>query len=95
MGMTKDDHKYMENTEGLIDYNINNIVAEQIKEIVTGDYHTIKQGDKECRLFKSLANRRLVESGETFDEYKLRLKINAKMIKEQKKGIYESSTHNV
>lgn len=75
--------------------DINDIVADQIKEIVTGDYYTIKQGDKECRLFKSLANRRLVESGETFDEYKLRLKINAKMIKEQKKGIYESSTHNI
>lgn len=93
--MTKEDHKFMENSESLIDYDINNVIAEQVKEIVTGDYHTIKQGDKECRLFKSLVNRRLVESGETFDEYKLRLKINAKMIKEQKKGIYEPSTNNV
>lgn len=71
--------------------DINDIVADQIKEIVTGNYHTIKQGDQECRLFKSLVNRRLVESGETFDEYKLRLKINAKMIKEQKKGVYEKT----
>lgn len=69
--------------------DINNIVAEQVKEILTADYHIIKQGDKECRLFKSLSNRRLVESGETFDEYKLRLKINAKMVKQQKKGTYE------
>jgi hypothetical protein len=66
--------------------DINDIVADQIKEIVTGDYHTIKMGDKECRLFKSLANRRLGELGETFDEYKLRLKINTKMLKEHKRG---------
>jgi|Laugrespbdmm15dd_1035085.scaffolds.fasta_scaffold06757_6 hypothetical protein len=66
--------------------DINDIVADQIKEIVTGDYHTIKMGDKECRLFKSLANRRLDELGETFDEYKLRLKINTKMLKEHKRG---------
>lgn len=69
--------------------DINDIVADQLKEIISGDYHTIKQGDQECRLFKSLANRRLDELGETFDEYKLRLKINTKMIKEQKKGFYE------
>lgn len=75
--------------------DINNIVADQIKEIITGDYHTIKMGDQECRLFKSLANRRLIDQGETFDEYKLRLKINAKMIKEQKKGFYESSRSNI
>ena len=93
--MTKNDHKYMENTEGLIDYDINNIIAEQVKEIVTGNYHTIKQGNLQCRLFKSLANRRLVESGETFDEYKLRLKINAKMIKEHKKVISGTSGSNI
>jgi hypothetical protein len=69
--------------------DINNIVADQIKEIISGDYHTIKMGDQECRLFKSLANRRLNELGETFDEYKLRLKINAKMLKQHKRGNYE------
>ncbi len=71
--------------------DINDIVADQIKEIVTGDYHTIKMGDQECRLFKSLANRRLDELGETFDEYKLRLKINAKMLKEHKRGSVNSN----
>lgn len=69
--------------------DINEIVAEQLKEIVTGDYHLIKQGDQECRLFKSLSNRRLDELGETFDEYKLRLHINRKMIKQHKLGNYE------
>ena len=53
--------------------DINDIVADQLKEIISGDYHTIKQGDQECRLFKSLSNRRLDELGE-LDEYKLRLK---------------------
>lgn len=71
--------------------DINNIVADQIKEIVTGDYHTIKMGDQECRLFKSLANRRLDELGETFDEYKLRLKINAKMLKQHKRESINSN----
>lgn len=71
--------------------DINNIVADQIKEIVTGDYHTIKMGDQECRLFKSLANRRLNELGETFDEYKLRLKINAKMLKQHKRESINSN----
>lgn len=71
--------------------DINDIVADQIKEIVTGDYHTIKMGDQECRLFKSLANRRLDELGETFDEYKLRLKINAKMLKQHKRGSVNSN----
>jgi predicted house-cleaning noncanonical NTP pyrophosphatase (MazG superfamily) len=72
--------------------DINNIVADQIKEIISNDYHTIKMGDQECRLFKSLANRRLNELGETFDEYKLRLKINAKMLKQHKR---ESSRSNI
>ena len=71
--------------------DINNIVADQIKEIVTGDYHTIKMGDQECRLFKSLANRRLDELGETFDEYKLRLKINAKMLKQHRRESINSN----
>lgn len=71
--------------------DINNIVADQIKEIISGDYHTIKMGDKECRLFKSLANRRLDELGETFDEYKLRLKINSKMLKQHKRGSVNSN----
>jgi len=66
--------------------DINEIVVEQLKEIISGDYHTIKQGDQECRLFKSLSNRRLNELSETFDEYKLRLKINAKMLKQHKRG---------
>jgi hypothetical protein len=71
--------------------NINEIVAEQLKEIVTGDYHLIKEGDQECRLFKSLSNRRLDELGETFDEYKLRLKINSKMVKQHKRGTLTSN----
>jgi hypothetical protein len=48
------------------------------------DYIIIKQGDKECRLFKSLSNGRLPD--ESFDEYKLRQKINRKMINLHKKG---------
>jgi len=66
--------------------DINEIVAQQINEIVTGNYHVIKQGSKECRLFKSLSNRRLTEQGETFDEYKVRQKINSQMVKRHKRG---------
>lgn len=72
-----------------MEQDINQIVEEQLKEIVTSDYHTIKQGERECRLFKSLSNRRLEEVGETFDEYKLRLRINKQMVKKHKKGTYE------
>jgi hypothetical protein len=64
--------------------DINDIVAEQLKEIVTADYHWIKMGDEQIRLFKSLTNRRLPE--ETFGEYKVRQKINNKMVKLHKKG---------
>ena len=63
--------------------------VEAVNQFVNGDYHTIKMGDSECRLFKSLENRRLIELGETFNEYKLRLKINKQMVKRHKKGIYE------
>lgn len=63
--------------------------VEAVNQFVNGDYHTIKMGDLECRLFKSLENRRLIELGETFDEYKLRLRINKQMVKKHKKGTYE------
>lgn len=63
--------------------------VEAVNQFVNGDYHTIKMGDLECRLFKSLENRRLIELGETFDEYKLRLRINKQIVKRHKKGIYE------
>lgn len=59
------------------------------------DFHVIKYEGKDYRLFKSLANRRLEEFGETFDEYKVRLKINSKMVKKHKQGLYESSTSNI
>lgn len=48
------------------------------------NYIIIKMYGKECRLFKSVSNGRLPE--ETFDEYKLRQKINKKTIKLHKKG---------
>ncbi len=64
-------------------------VVEQVEQFVNGDYHRIKYGDQEVRLFKSLANRRLEELGETFDEYTVRLLINRKMVKLHKKGRHE------
>lgn len=64
--------------------DINQIVENELKEIVTGNYHTIKMGGLEMRLFKSLSNARCEE--ETFDEYKVRLKLNKKLVKAHKKG---------
>jgi len=52
------------------------------------DYHIIKQGDLQMRLFKSVINRRLAEFGESFEEYKVRLKIMRKLLREQKKKGY-------
>ncbi len=69
-----------------MEQDINEIVAEQLKEIVTLDYHWIKMGNEQIKLFKSLANRRLDEQGETFGEYKVRQKINRQMVKLHKKG---------
>lgn len=57
-------------------------VQQQIAE--SQDYVILKMEGKECRLFKSLSNARLPE--ETFDEYKVRQKINRKMIHMHKKG---------
>lgn len=48
------------------------------------DYNVIKQGDKEMKLFKSIADRRLVEFGETFSEYKVRQKIMTKLLRKNK-----------
>lgn len=69
--------------------------VEAVEQFVNGDYHTIKMGDLECRLFKSLENRRLIELGETFDEYKLRLRINKQMVKRHKQGIVEPINSNI
>ncbi len=73
--------------------DINEIVAQQVEEIVTSDFHWIKMGNEQIRLFKSLANRRLNEQGETFGEYKVRQKINSQMVKRHKKG--EPVTSNI
>jgi len=54
------------------------------------DYHIIKQGDLQMRLFKSVINRRLTEFGESFEEYKVRLKIMRKLLREQKKKGYSN-----
>lgn len=72
--------KYKENKSE----DINQIVEEQLKEIVTSDFHWIKFGEEQIRLFKSLSNKRI--EGETFGEYKVRQKINSKMLKMYKKG---------
>lgn len=63
---------------------LNELVENELKEIVTGNYHTIKMEGLEMRLFKSLSNKR--QEDETFDEYKVRQKINSKLIKAQLKG---------
>jgi len=64
--------------------DINQIVEEQLKEIVTSDYHWIKVGDQQIRFFKSLSNGRVED--ETWGEYKVRLKINKQMVKLRKRG---------
>jgi hypothetical protein len=48
------------------------------------DYHLIKRGEEEVRIFKSLNSRRLTEFDETFDEYRLRRKIMMKVLKAHK-----------
>jgi hypothetical protein len=48
------------------------------------DYHLIKRGDEQVRVFKSISDRRLTEFDETFDEYRLRRKIMQKVLKEHK-----------
>lgn len=62
-------------------------VQQQIAE--SQDYVILKMEGKECRLFKSLSNARLPE--ETFDEYKVRQKINRKMLNLHKKGARSGS----
>jgi hypothetical protein len=84
MGMTKEDQELFDEADNLTD--INQIVAEQINHIQTSDFHWIKMGEEQIRLFKSLSNRRLEDKGETFGEYKVRQKINNQMIKLHKKG---------
>jgi hypothetical protein len=84
MGMTKEDQEVFDEAANLID--INQIVAEQIYHIQTSDFHWIKMGEEQIRLFKSLSNRRLEDKGETFGEYRVRQKINNQMIKLHKKG---------
>ncbi len=63
---------------------INEMVENELREIVTGDFHTIKMDGLEMRLYKSLSNKR--QEGESFDEYKVRLKLNKKLIKVQLRG---------
>jgi hypothetical protein len=48
------------------------------------DYHLLKRGEDQVRIFKTLNTRRLTEFDETFDEYKLRRKIMGKVLKEHK-----------
>lgn len=48
------------------------------------DYHLIKRGDEQVRVFKSISDRRLTEFGETFDEYRLRRKIMKEVLKAHK-----------
>jgi hypothetical protein len=84
MGMTKEDQELFDEADNLTD--INQIVAEQINHIQTSDFHWIKMGEEQIRLFKSLSNRRLEDKGETFGEYRVRQKINNQMIKLHKKG---------
>ena len=98
MGCTKEDEEFNKVVETLVNKNaenfvkqkmeeeldINQIVQENIDQIVNGDFHWIKMGNEQIRLFKSLKNTRLPE--ETFGEYKVRQRINSKMIKLHKKG---------
>lgn len=48
------------------------------------DYNIIKQGDKEMKLFKSIADRRLIEFDETFEEFKVRQKVMTKLLRKNK-----------
>lgn len=64
--------------------DINQIVENEIKQITTGNYVNIKMDGKEMRLFKSLSNGRVED--EKFDEYKVRLKLNKKLVKQHLKG---------
>jgi hypothetical protein len=61
-----------------------NIVKEVEDLVDNPNFIWIKRGDQSTRLFKSLNNGRVLD--ETFDEYKLRLNINRKMIKKHKRG---------
>lgn len=73
--------------------NINEIVENEMKEILTGEFHTVKMDGMEMRLFKSLHNSRC--PGETFDEYKVRLKLNKKLVKKHLEGRDERKTRRV
>ena len=48
------------------------------------DYNIIKQGDKEMKLFKSIADRRLIEFDETFEEFKVKQKVMTKLLRKNK-----------
>jgi hypothetical protein len=48
------------------------------------DYHLIKRGDEQVKVFKSISDRRLTEFNETFDEYRLRRKIMKEVLKAHK-----------
>ena len=61
-------------------------IAEVQKALDEPQFHVIKDGEQEIKLFKSLVNHRL--SNETFGEYKVRQKINQKMIKKFKQNGY-------
>lgn len=87
MGMTKEDHEFMEENKAnyLISVDPFEETIEQVQEQIS-NFHWIKLGDQQIRLFKSLENRRLIEFGEEFGEYKVRQKINNRMIKLHKRG---------
>jgi len=58
------------------------------------DYHLLKRGEEQVRIFKTLNTRRLTEFDETFDEYRLRRKMMAKVLKEHKAKGREDETRS-
>lgn len=68
-------------------------LIEDLNELTEKPYTEIKVGEQSCKLYKTLSNKRLAE--ESFEEYRLRLYINAKMVKKHKEGIHEDIKRNV
>ena len=61
-----------------------NELIQQLNQATETPYTEIKVGENTCKLYKSLSNKRLEE--ESFEEYKLRLYINRKMVQKHKQG---------
>lgn len=62
-------------------------VAEELQDLVDNfdnKFRWIQMGDQRIKLFNSISNERLPM--ETFGEYKVRMKINKKLIKQYKNG---------